>query len=226
MAASHRIAVYGGTFDPVHNGHIEVASQILKLFSLDEVLFMPAYVAPHKQRAIVSSAFHRYAMLVLATEDDDRLRISTAELDAGERVYTVETLARLRERFGDTTRLFFIMGADSWTEIRSWRDWERLLQLCDHIVVTRPGYDLDAAGVPAAAETVIDLRGLGGEEVAALLSEEKGPRVFITDAVMVDASATDIRAAARAGDREKLAGLIPARVVNYIEKYGLYRNVQ
>ena len=226
MAATRRIAVYGGTFDPVHNGHIEVARRILKLFALDEVLFMPAYVAPHKQRAIVSSAFHRYAMLALATQDDDRLRISTAELDARERVYTVETLARLRERFGDTTRLFFIMGADSWTEIRSWRDWERLLQLCDHIVVTRPGYDLDTPGVPAAAETMSDLRGLGGKEVAALLSEEWGPRVFITDAVMVDASATNIRAAARAGDREKLAELIPARVVDYIEKYGLYRNVE
>ena len=226
MAATRRIAVYGGTFDPVHNGHLEAARRILKLFALDEVLFMPAYVAPHKQRAIVSSAFHRYAMLVLATEDDDRLRISTAELDARERVYTVETVARLRERFGDTTRLFFIMGADSWTEIRSWRDWERLLHLCDHIVVTRPGYDLDAAGVSAAAGTVIDLRGLGGEEVAALLSEQKGPRVFISDAVMVEASATDIRAAARAGAREKLAEVIPARVVDYIEKYGLYRNVE
>ena len=224
MAASHRIAVYGGTFDPVHNGHLEVARRILKLFTLDEVLFMPAYVAPHKQQAIVSSAFHRYAMLALATENDDRLRISTAELDARERAFTVDTIGQLRERFGERTRLFFIMGADSWTEISTWREWERLLQLCDHIIVTRPGYDLDTTRV--AEETVIDLRGRGEDEVIALLNDERGPNVFITDAVMVDASATDIRAAARVGDREKLGHLVPAPVVDYIEKYSLYRNME
>ena len=158
MAASCRIAVYGGTFDPVHNGHLEVARRILKLFTLDEVLFMPAHVAPHKQRATVSSAVHRYAMLALATQTDDRLRISTLELDAREPAFTVDTIARLRERFGDTTRLFFLMGADSWAEIGTWRDWERLLQLCDHIIVTRHGYDVDAT---VAGENVIDLRGRG-----------------------------------------------------------------
>lgn len=223
MATSHRIAVYGGTFDPVHNGHLEVARRILQLFALDEVLFMPAYVAPHKQDANVSSAFHRYAMLALATEDDELLRISTAELEAREPAFTVDTIARLRERFGDTTRLFFVMGADSWTEIRTWRDWERLLQLCDHIVATRPGYDLDAVNV-RVANKVIDLRGVDKNDLTALLKDESEPRVFLTDAAMVDASATDIRAAARAGNRDQLSKLVPARVADYIKKYELYRN--
>jgi nicotinate-nucleotide adenylyltransferase len=223
MTASHRIAVYGGTFDPVHNGHVQVAARILKLFKLDEVLFMPAYVAPHKQQATVSSAFHRYAMLALATQNDDRLRVSTLELDARERAFTVDTIGQLRERFGEKTRLVFIMGADSWAEISTWRDWERLLQLCDHIIVTRPGYDVDAT---VAGENVIDLRGRGEDEVIAFFNDERGPNVFITDAVMVDASATDIRAAARLGDRERLRRLVPAPVVDYIEKYGLYRNME
>src|SRR5690242_8355072 len=142
MVASHRMAVYGGTFDPVHNGHMEIARRILKLFELDEILFMPAYVAPHKTRAGVSPAFHRYAMLALATQDDERLRISTAELEAPELPYTVETISRLRAELGETTRLFFVMGADSWSEIATWRDWQRLLSLCDYIVITRPGYGL------------------------------------------------------------------------------------
>lgn len=223
MAASHRIAVYGGTFDPVHNGHLEIARRTLKLFALDQVLFMPAYVAPHKQGANVSSALHRYAMLALTTENNERLRISTAELDARERAFTVDTMAQLRARFGDTTRLFFIMGADSWAEIRTWRDWERLLRLCDHIVVTRPRYDLAAAGV---LESMIDLRGRGESEVAALLREERGPGVFITDAVMLDLAATDIRAAAQAGDHEQLSRMVPGSVVEYIEKYGLYCNLE
>ena len=101
----------------------------VELFALDEVIFMPAYVAPHRRRDSVSSPFHRYAMLALATQDDQRLRISTAELDAPDRPYTVDTIARLRQELGENTRLFFVMGADSWLEIETWRDWNRLLGL-------------------------------------------------------------------------------------------------
>jgi nicotinate-nucleotide adenylyltransferase len=221
MKASHRMAVYGGTFDPVHNGHMEVARRILKLFELDEILFTPAYVAPHKLKTIVSSAFHRYAMLALATQDDEQLRISTAELETPELPYTVETIARLKTELGEATRLFFIMGADSWSEITSWRDWQRLLSLCNYIVVTRPGYELSADRIPAGGERIADTRGLEQKELAALLSEEEA-RVFITDAAMVDVSATEVRAAAGAGDAERLRKLVPLRVADYIEKYHLY----
>jgi nicotinate-nucleotide adenylyltransferase len=223
MTAARRIAVYGGTFDPVHNGHLQVARRILTLFRLDEVLFIPAYVAPHKQQADVSSAFHRYAMLALATQNDDQLRVSTLELDGRDRAFTVDTIGRLSERFGDKTRLFFIMGADSWAEISTWRDWERLLQLCDHIIVTRPGYDVDAA---VAGESVVDLRGQGDQEVIAILKDERGPKIFITDAVMVNVSATDIRAAGRAVGHEALRRMVPTPVLEYIEKYGLYRDME
>jgi len=222
MVASHRMAVYGGTFDPVHNGHVEIARRILKLFELDEVLFMPAYVAPHKTRASVSPAFHRYAMLALATQDDERLRISTAELEAPELPYTVETIARLKAEFGETTRLFFVMGADSWSEITTWRDWQRLLGLCDYIVITRPGYGLESESVPAAAENVVDLRGLDHKQTVERLSEDTKSRVFITDAVMLDVSATEVRAVARAGDGEELRKMVPSRVADYIRKYRLY----
>ena len=223
MVASHRMAVYGGTFDPVHNGHMEIARRILKLFELDEVLFMPAYVAPHKTRAGVSPAFHRYAMLALATQDDERLRVSAAELEAPELPYTVETISRLRAEFGETTRLFFVMGADSWSEITTWRDWQRLLSLCDYIVITRPGYGLKSESVPAAAESIVDLRGLDHEQTVELLGAEATSRVFITDAVMLGVSATEVRAVARAGDREALSRLVPPRVADYIGKYRLYQ---
>jgi|SRR5437870_9197175 len=224
MVASHRMAVYGGTFDPVHNGHVEVARRILKLFELDEVVFMPAYVAPHKMKASVSPAFHRYAMLALATQDDEWLKISTAELEAPELPYTVETIARLKAESGEATRLFFIMGADSWSEITTWRDWQRLLGLCDYIIITRPGYDLKPESVPVAAENIVDTRGLDHERMAVHFSEDKKLRVFITDAVMLDISATEVRAVARAGDRERLRKLVPPRVAEYIEKYRLYGN--
>jgi nicotinate-nucleotide adenylyltransferase len=124
-AGRRRIAVYGGTFDPVHVGHAAVARSLLELFGLDELLFVPAFVAPHKRDRRVSPAFDRHAMLALATQGERRLRVSTVELSAPERPYTVETLTRFREGFGETARLFFVMGADSWEEITTWREWRR-----------------------------------------------------------------------------------------------------
>lgn len=215
-----RAAIYGGTFDPVHNGHLEVARRVQKLFALDEVIFVPACVPPHKRGAGISSAFHRFTMLALATENDSRLRVSTVELDQPDRPYAVETVARMQQKLGSSYRLFFIMGADSWSEITTWRDWRRLLTMCDHIVVTRPGYEANAISVPAAA--IADTRGLSAEEVEALIAAAPGPGTFLTDVVFEDASSTAIRDAARNGEVEKLRQMLPNAVAGYISKYELY----
>src|SRR5688500_1616761 len=137
-----RIAIYGGTFDPVHLGHIEVAKKVSQLFEIDVLLFVPAQLAPHKRTRPVTSGIHRYAMLVLATQEDSRLPVSSVEMEASDRRYTVDTLAYFNSKFGESADLFFVMGADSWSEITTWREWERLLTVVNHIVVTRPGYDL------------------------------------------------------------------------------------
>ncbi|MCA1591254.1 MAG: nicotinate-nucleotide adenylyltransferase [Acidobacteria bacterium] len=223
-----RIALYGGTFDPVHAGHMTVARGLLELFALDEVLFIPAHVAPHKRSAHVSVPLHRYAMLALATQDEKSFRISTVELDAPERPYTVETLARFQETLGQTARLFFVMGADSWAEIKTWREWERVLSLTDHLVVTRPGYELSTAHItPTVRERVVDLRGAGREEAERALCEPGGTRIYLTDAAQVDAAATDIRRSLRNSEAgAKLNALdVPSPVAGYIEKYRLYREV-
>jgi len=195
-----RIALYGGTFDPVHSGHLEVARRVSELFEIDEVVFVPAQIAPHKVGRAVTEPIHRYAMLALATQDDARLRISTFELDAPDRRYTVDTVAHFQRTFGEGTELFFIMGADSWSEIKTWREWERLLKMTNHIVVTRPGYELS----PAPPE----------------LKE----KIIFTDAVMKDVSATNIRRLANEGRYDELDQLVPRSVANYIRKYGIYRN--
>jgi nicotinate-nucleotide adenylyltransferase len=195
-----RTALYGGTFDPVHLGHLEVARKVAELFALEQVVFIPAQLAPHKIGRPVTEPIHRYAMLALATQDDPRLRISTFELDAPDRRYTVDTVAEFQRRLGDDTELFFIMGADSWSEIKTWREWERLLHLTNHIVVTRPGY----AAPPAPPE----------------LKE----RILFTDAVMNDVSATNIRRLASAGRYDELAQMVPGSVANYIRKYEIYRD--
>jgi len=222
MMVLRRAAIYGGTFDPVHQGHIEVASRILEVFELDEVIFVPACVPPHKRGAGVSSAFHRFAMLALATQDDNRLRVSTLELDAPDRPYAVDTVARMQDELGSSHRLFFMIGADSWNEIRAWHEWQKLLTMCDLIVVTRPGHEVNES-IPEEAN-VCDARGLSREQIRELTSRDSQPRVFLTDAAMVDVSSTVIRAVARSGDIDKLEAMAPARVVSYIEKYELYQN--
>ena len=223
MQQGKRIALYGGTFDPVHAGHLSVARKLLELFALDSVLLIPAHVAPHKRKTAVTPPLHRYAMLALATQSDDALRISSIELDAPERPYTVETLARLQAEMGEATRLFFVMGADSWAEITTWREWESLLTMTNHIVVTRPGYELDMSHVTEAVrERIVDARGLEQALIASRVDAESGEKIYVTDAVYMDVSATEIRRSIREGNQVWLSH-VPTAVADYIEKYGLYR---
>jgi nicotinate-nucleotide adenylyltransferase len=222
MEQPRRIAIYGGTFDPVHSGHLEIARSVTQFFGIDEFLFVPAMVAPHKLDREVLPALHRYTMLALATRTDSRLCISTFELDSPGRRYTVDTLFHFRSRFGESADLFFVMGADSWGEITTWREWRRLMTLANLIVVTRPGYELSAA--PATEETAANIVDLRGETEFSGASEPGSQKVFLSDAVMIDVSATDIRRAVSANDNEKLTRLVPLEVAEYIRKYRLYRN--
>ena len=219
MCAQNRIALYGGTFDPVHAGHLEVARRVSQLFEIERVLFIPAQMAPHKIGRPVTEPIHRYAMLALATQDDPQLSISTFELDAPDRRYTVDTVGHFQRVLGDATELFFIMGADSWSEITTWREWERLLSMTNHIVVTRPGYELPTTHVGEHKDRIVDLR-------KSAVSISRGfEQIYITDIVMNDASATQIRRLASEGRTDELVNLVPAPVLEYIKKYGIYREL-
>ena len=218
MCAQKRIALYGGTFDPVHAGHLEVARRVSQLFEIEKVLFIPAQMAPHKIGRRVTEPIHRYAMLALATQDDSQLSISTFELDAPDRRYTVDTVDHFQQALGDSTELFFIMGADSWSEVTTWREWERLLSMTNHIVVTRPGYEPVTTHVGKISDRIVDVR--GGKSPS---RTESGKKIFFTDVVMKDVSATSIRHLGREGSFEELTGLVPGPVLEYIKKYGIYR---
>ncbi|MDQ1728585.1 MAG: nicotinate-nucleotide adenylyltransferase [Pyrinomonadaceae bacterium] len=224
MKKRQRIAIYGGTFDPVHNGHLEIARRVTPLFELDEFLFLPALVAPHKQASRVSSSLHRYAMLAIATMRDPRLAISTFELERPSGQYTVDTLLHFRSQLGESTDLFFVMGADSWVEITTWREWRRLLTLADFIVVTRPGYQVPTGDLGLETSfTVVDVQGQT-EPLGSLPPATEAARVFVTDVVLTDVSATAVRQAAHEGRREELDQLVPYEVADYLRKYKLYRN--
>jgi nicotinate-nucleotide adenylyltransferase len=167
-------------------------------------------------------------MLALATQEDPAIFISTFELDEPNQRYTVDTLTHFRSKFGESADLFFIMGADSWSEIPTWRAWQHLMTMVNHIVVTRPGYDLNLDHVTASvAAQVVDLRSADQSSLPRRLNETFAagtPGIFITNAVMIDVSATEIRRAAREERVEVLKKFVPPSVADYIRKYKLYRN--
>jgi nicotinate-nucleotide adenylyltransferase len=195
-----------------------VAKRLVDLFDLDEFIFLPAYHAPHKPDRPPTSAYHRFAMLALATQGEPRISISTLELDHAKRRYTVETLPEIIDQYVDS-EVFFVMGADSWSEITTWRDWEKVLLMTNHIVVTRPGYELGLEHVTdAVRERIFDLRNRA--RVPQLSSEF---RIYFTDAVELAVSATAIRDDVGADDRLDRDDDVPQEVAKYIEKYELYR---
>jgi nicotinate-nucleotide adenylyltransferase len=222
MAVRQRIGIYGGTFDPIHYGHFRVAAAILENFALDQLLFVPAFVPPHKRGQPISAPHHRYAMLALATANEARMVISTIELEAPARPYTIETLGRLQAQH-PAAQLFFVMGMDSFRDVPLWRAHERLLSEYSIIVATRPGA---SAGVqensaahlaPALQARVVDLRG-GRQPNETMLAH---PHIFVTDYVAVDVSATAIRQAAQMG--ASLTPFVPSAIAAYIVKYQLYQ---
>ena len=215
-----RIGVYGGTFDPLHVGHLRVAEALVDKFNLDRLLFVPANVPPHKRDQEISATYHRYAMISLATAAAPRLLVSPIELESPARPYTIETLGRLERVYPDAG-LFFVMGTDSFSEVTLWREHARLLQQYGIIVATRPGGaggdDLAAHLTPGLQARVVDLRGGKCPKEADLAT----PHIFLTDFVAEDVSATQIRERIARGER--IDDLVPPAVAAYIAKYDLYQ---
>ncbi len=213
-----RVAFYGGSFDPVHRGHLEIAQTLTEVFKLDEFVLVPAFHAPHKKRKKPTSAFHRFAMLALATNNLTGINVSKIELEVPEKPYTVETLTRIKNKLHDA-EIFFVMGADSWEEIATWREWETVLTLVNIIVVTRPDYEIGFSHITdEIRERIIDLR---KRENKSKIQNPKS-KIYITDAVQLDVAATEIRRKIREDD-ETWRSDVTDEVAKYIEKYQIYK---
>ncbi|MGH2830752.1 MAG: nicotinate-nucleotide adenylyltransferase [Actinomycetota bacterium] len=197
--AHRRIGVMGGTFNPIHNGHLVAAQEALAQFGLDEVVFVPAG-RPWQKGSEVAPAEDRYLMAVIATAPNERFRVSRIEIDRPGPTYTVDTLASLHDSMGDV-ELCFITGADAVLEILTWKDPEEVLRRARFIACTRPGYDLD--------------------RLAKQLPEGMEDRVEIMEIPALAISSTDIRR--RVGEGRQIRFLVPDGVATYIEKNGLYR---
>jgi len=192
----------GGTFDPVHFGHLVTAEEALVQFNLDKVVFMPTGRPVRKTHRHVSSAEDRYLMTVIATASNPDFEVSRLEIDRPGDTYTVDTMLQLREIYGPRTELFFISGADAVREILTWKDAGRFAELCTFIAATRPGFDTD-------------LGSLESREGAAV------PRVEAMAVPALAISSSDIRD--RVSARRPVRYLLPEAVAAYIEKNGLYR---
>jgi nicotinate-nucleotide adenylyltransferase len=203
-----RIAILGGTFDPIHNGHLAAARSVCSTFRTDEVHFVPAYSAPHKQSHESLSAFHRFAMVALAISPFDGFRTSTLEVDALEKRYTVDTLERMRTENPDG-ELIFILGTDMYRDFETWKNFRALFTLAHMAVVHRPGF---AFRNDLAPHRVVQ----EGEQ----LTLPKTPGVFYLPFVEQPISSTAIRDACRRGDDAR--GWVPPIVWNYIERNKLY----
>jgi len=196
-----RLGIMGGTFDPIHFGHLVAAEEALVQFNLDKVVFMPTGQPARKTHVSVSPSEHRYLMTVLATAGNPDFDVSRMEIDRPGLTYTVDTLKTFRDQYGSDTELHFITGADAVWEIVTWKDAEEFEGLCTFIAATRPGYDLDAA------------RSEHAEELAKLNIE------FI-EVPALAISSTDIRQRAKEG--RPISYLVPEPVARYIDKYSLY----
>lgn len=187
----------GGTFDPIHNGHLVAASEVAYRFQLDQVVFVPTCQPWQKAGRDVTAAEHRYLMTMVATASNPRFTVSRVDIDRKGPTYTIDTLRDLRELFPDA-ELYFITGADSLASIMSWRDWEVMLEMANFVGVTRPGYELSKDMLPLESQTGIELIEI--------------PAMAI--------SSTDCRERAREG--EPVWYLVPDGVVQYIAKNNLY----
>jgi nicotinate-nucleotide adenylyltransferase len=200
------LGVLGGTFDPIHNGHVAAARAAQEALKLDEIVLVPSHIPPHRAHPAGATSEQRFTMAQLASAEQPGWSTSRIELDRAGRSYTYDTLIELKEQLGGR-QFFFILGADAFAEIATWSRYPAVLDLSNFVVVSRPGITLDslrervpsAFGLRPTAET----------------------RVILVDAHTPDISATDIRRRVRDGD--SIRGLEPAAVEHYISDHRLYR---
>ena len=192
-----KIAIMGGTFNPIHYAHLLSAEQVREGLGYDKILFVPAARPPHKLQPDMVSAEHRYQMVLLATAENPYFEVSRIELDRDGPSYTIQTIKELRLLYGKTTELAWIIGADSLIEYKIWKDFDEVLKQCTMIATTRPNYDLQC--VPAEIRN----------------------RVVTFQITGFDMSATEIRK--RIQKNNSIRYLVPEKVVIYIEQHQLYR---
>ena len=197
-----KLGVLGGTFDPIHNGHLAVADEVRSRLGLSVILFIPAGQPWLKAESLVTAAEHRVAMIRLAIADRDCCRVFMIDIEREGPTYTLDTLAELWKRLGADDEVYFIMGWGSLSELPAWREPQRIIRMCTLVVVPRPGYPQ-----PDVKELEKSVPGIS-------------EKVIILDKPEIDISSSDIRERVARG--QSISGLVPKAVEGYIRERGLY----
>ncbi len=196
----------GGTFNPIHNGHLIIAEDVREQFHLDRVLFIPSGQPPHKPDTEVINAQYRYEMVRMAVESNPFFEASRIEVDRNGLTYTINTLQELKRTYGEGVDLYFIIGADVAGELVTWREFRQVFQMCEFIAILRPGHD------KLAFENTIEKN-----------RKDFGVRIWQAQSRLVDISSSDIRK--RCERDESIKYLVPDNVEEYIRRSGLYRKM-
>lgn len=199
-----RYAIMGGTFDPIHFGHLAAAETVREVLQCQKVIFIPSGNPPHKTDRILTQAQHRYAMTVAATENNPYFEVSEIEIDRTGYTYTWDTINELEAYYKNQVELLFITGADALLEVETWYKAEEVLKHCSFAAVTRPGYDKSKL-----------------EQKLHDLQSKYGSSLFIVDVPGLNISSTDIRNRIKYGSSIKY--LVPEAIEQYIAKHGLYK---
>ncbi|MBI3896265.1 MAG: nicotinate (nicotinamide) nucleotide adenylyltransferase [Acidobacteria bacterium] len=210
------VALFGGTFDPVHSGHLSAARAALQGFALDLIYFVPASMPPHKQGRSVTAFHHRYAMVALACAGESRFLpslLEAPEFDPGKPNYAITTVRKLIQQLSEKDRLYFLIGTDAFLDIHHWHEWKALLECCDFIIASRPGFPISEIAQVIPQE----LRGgpADGNSIPLLRT-----RLHLLTTVDADISSSAIRQLASEG--QPIRGLVPAAVEEYVQKLGLF----
>jgi nicotinate-nucleotide adenylyltransferase len=228
------IALFGGTFDPVHLGHLALAKTALQQYKLHRIYFVPANIPPHKQRQPLTPFLHRFAMLALATAQEKAFVPSLLEAPAEDTAhvrkrreepnYTIDTIHRLKQSFKASDKLFFLIGMDAFCDIAKWHQAEALFAECEFVVANRPGYSLAdvANALPESLRPRLEVTRPFQKHEATGDLVLKGATIHLLDDLHQPASATAIREAAAAG--KPLGRFVDASVAEYIKKMGLYKS--
>lgn len=203
------VAIFGGTFNPIHYGHLALAEEVRTRFKLEKVIFVPTFLPPHKEPADLAEAKLRTIMIHLATVSNPLFEVSTYEIDKGGKSYSIDTVKYFQQKLGKQVQLHFILGADMLVEIDRWKNIEELFRICRFIAVPRPGFDI---------QKIMNQYFLSSENFK--FASELLENITVADVPMYDISATDIRR--RVKEWKSIKYLVPEPVENFIHNQKIY----